>query len=168
VLCPWASKGFFPGGGSRGFFQNISRGAKSGEIYFFPLKTRKTTFFCWKCQNPVGVKAPTAPLPTPMVMSWFESQKCMNQPLPVTLLLNHCQFFSLTIFFYFFYFKFKTHMDLIYLYVHIAISRRLAKLHKAYRNTLRFSDVNAPHIFAHTIIMGENQVKKACKRLRHV
>ena len=33
----WASEGFFSGGGTRGFFQNFSRGVKSGEM--------KTTFF---------------------------------------------------------------------------------------------------------------------------
>jgi len=42
----WASEGFFPGGATRGFFQNFSmREAKSGEIVFFPLETKKSTFF---------------------------------------------------------------------------------------------------------------------------
>jgi len=40
-----ASEGFFPGWGSKGFFQNFSRGAKSGGIWFYSLETKKTTFF---------------------------------------------------------------------------------------------------------------------------
>ena len=33
--------------GTKGFFQNFSRGGgKSGEICFFPLKNKKTTIFC--------------------------------------------------------------------------------------------------------------------------
>ena len=53
--------------GTRGFFQNFSRGTKSGEICFFPLKTKKTTFFCYEFQNPIGVKAHLPPpSPTPM------------------------------------------------------------------------------------------------------
>jgi len=39
----WASEGFFPGGGHKGIFADGSH---------FPLKTKKTTFFCWKFQNP--------------------------------------------------------------------------------------------------------------------
>jgi len=35
-------KGFFQGRGTGGFFQHFSRrGAKSGEISFFPLETKK-------------------------------------------------------------------------------------------------------------------------------
>ena len=36
----------FPGGAAGGFFQNLSREGKSGEICFFPLEIKKTTFFC--------------------------------------------------------------------------------------------------------------------------
>jgi len=37
---------FFQGGGcTRGFFQNFSVGVESGEICFFLLETKKTTFF---------------------------------------------------------------------------------------------------------------------------
>ena len=53
-------KRYFSGKITRGFFQYFSRGGKSGEICFFPLKTKKTTLFCWKCQNPGG-KVPSAP-----------------------------------------------------------------------------------------------------------
>jgi len=50
-------KDFFLGG-TKGVFQIFSRGGgKSGEICFFPLKTKKTTLFCWKCQSP-GVARP--------------------------------------------------------------------------------------------------------------
>ena len=45
VLQSWASEGFFPEGGTRGFFQKFLWGAKSGVICFFPLETVKTTFF---------------------------------------------------------------------------------------------------------------------------
>ena len=34
-------------GATKGFFQNFCRGDQSGEICFFPLETKKTTFFCW-------------------------------------------------------------------------------------------------------------------------
>jgi len=37
-------KDFFQGG-VRGFFRNFSRGRKSGETCFFPLESKKTTFF---------------------------------------------------------------------------------------------------------------------------
>jgi len=42
--CALASKAFSRGA-TRVFFQNISRGTKSGEICFFPLETKKTTLF---------------------------------------------------------------------------------------------------------------------------
>jgi len=43
---PWASEGFFTGEALGYFSKFFSRGYKSGEICFFPLKTKKTTFFC--------------------------------------------------------------------------------------------------------------------------
>jgi len=36
----------FSRGGSRGISQNFSRGAKSGEICFLPLKIEKNNLFC--------------------------------------------------------------------------------------------------------------------------
>ena len=52
-------KHFFQGGATRGFFQNFSRGGgERGEISFFPLETKKTTFFCWNFQNPGGAGPP--------------------------------------------------------------------------------------------------------------
>jgi len=42
-------------GGTMGFFQV---GTKSGESWFFPLETKKTTFFCWKFQNSGGTFSP--------------------------------------------------------------------------------------------------------------
>jgi len=41
----WASEGFFPGGATRAFSKIFLGGAKSDEICFFPLETKKTTFF---------------------------------------------------------------------------------------------------------------------------
>jgi len=38
-------KDFFPGGHSGIFLKFFQWGAKSSEILFFPLKTKKTTFF---------------------------------------------------------------------------------------------------------------------------
>ena len=55
----------FSRGGTCGFFQNLSMGAKSGEICFFPLETKKTTFFCWNFQNPRGGQDPPAPFGGP-------------------------------------------------------------------------------------------------------
>jgi len=37
---------FSEGRGARGDFTKIFQGAKSGEICFFPLDTKKTTLFC--------------------------------------------------------------------------------------------------------------------------
>jgi len=42
----WVSEGFFPGGAPEDFSRFFPGGAKSGEIYFFSLKTKETTFFC--------------------------------------------------------------------------------------------------------------------------
>ena len=43
-----------------GFFSCIfPGGAKSGEILFFSLETKKTTCFCWKFQNPGGQGPPS-------------------------------------------------------------------------------------------------------------
>jgi len=44
-LGSWASEEFLPGGSTWRFFQNFSRGDKICEICFFPLETKKTTFF---------------------------------------------------------------------------------------------------------------------------
>jgi len=55
-------------GGTLGDFSKIILGvAKTGKILFFPLETKKTTFFAeiFKIQ---GVKAPLPPLPTPMML----------------------------------------------------------------------------------------------------
>jgi len=57
VLHPWASEEFFPGS-TKEFFQNFSTGrVKNGEICFFPLETKKTTFFL-KSSKPGWSKAP--------------------------------------------------------------------------------------------------------------
>jgi len=44
----WTSEGFFPGWPPGDFPNIFSRGAQSGEIYFFPLKTKKQPFFAEK------------------------------------------------------------------------------------------------------------------------
>jgi len=67
---PWSSEGFFPEGGTRGFFQIVSRGGKSGKIYFFPLKIKKTTIFCIKFQNPGGPWAPAPLFRRPCTQPW--------------------------------------------------------------------------------------------------
>jgi len=56
----WASEGFFPGGGSKGFSQNFFQGgAKSGEIRFLPLEIKKTFFANnFKFQGRQGPPAP--------------------------------------------------------------------------------------------------------------
>jgi len=45
VLRTWASEGFFQGGAPGDFSNIFPWGAKSGEICFFPLENKKTTFF---------------------------------------------------------------------------------------------------------------------------
>ena len=68
-----ASEGFFPG---LGFFSSIfPGGARSGEIWFFPLETKKTTFFAKNFKIQEGAKAP---LPTPMITyvnQWIQEHK---------------------------------------------------------------------------------------------
>ena len=54
-------KDSFHGGPLGDFFQNFSRGGKSGEICFYPLETKKKTFFCCNFQNP----PPLPPFPRP-------------------------------------------------------------------------------------------------------
>ena len=61
-LNAWASEGFFPGGvGSRGFSQNFSRGAKSGKIWFLPLKIEKTNIFANNFKIQGGLAPPASP-----------------------------------------------------------------------------------------------------------
>ena len=63
--CSWASEGFFPGeGGTRVFFQNFSRGAKSGEIWFFTVQIKETTFFAWIVKIQGGPWLPATPPPS--------------------------------------------------------------------------------------------------------
>ena len=45
LLQSWESEGFFPGGALGDFSKIFPGGAGNGEICFFPLKTKKTTFF---------------------------------------------------------------------------------------------------------------------------
>jgi len=62
--------------GAPGDFSKIfPGGAKNGEICFFPLKTEKNTFCCWKFQIQ-GRQAPSpiAPLPTPPMLSFSQNK----------------------------------------------------------------------------------------------
>jgi len=44
----WASKLFFPGGGTRGFFQSFSRGGKKWRNLLFTTRNKKNNFFLLK------------------------------------------------------------------------------------------------------------------------
>jgi len=47
LVCAWASEIFFAAGPLRDFSKVFfQEGAKSGEISFFPIKTKKKSFFC--------------------------------------------------------------------------------------------------------------------------
>jgi len=48
----------FSRGGSRGFSQNFSRGDKSCEIWFLPLKIEETTFFANNFKIPSPLRTP--------------------------------------------------------------------------------------------------------------
>jgi len=64
-LQPWASEEFFPGWVDYGIFQNFfNGGVKSGEICFFPLEIKKTTFFAEIFKIWGGGQGP---FPTPML-----------------------------------------------------------------------------------------------------
>jgi len=56
----------FPREATRGFFQNLSRGSKSSKICFFPLETKKTTFFAKMFKIQGGAWPPLSPFRTPM------------------------------------------------------------------------------------------------------
>jgi len=56
----------FSRGGTRGFFQIFSRGVKSGDIVFFPLKTKKSIFFAKNFKIQWGKAPPASPFPTPV------------------------------------------------------------------------------------------------------
>ena len=65
---PWASEVFFPGGrANSGVFQKepkgFSRGGKTGEISFFPLETKKATFFAKNIIGKRQIFQPWAPKP---------------------------------------------------------------------------------------------------------
>ena len=51
----------FPRGEQGDFYKLFLGGAKSGEICFFLLETKNTTFFCWNFQNPGGPRIPCLP-----------------------------------------------------------------------------------------------------------
>ena len=66
----------FSRGRPLGNFSKSFRGDKSGKILFFPLETKKVSFFCWKFQNPGG----PWPLHPPLWWPWME-QVCMQGKL---------------------------------------------------------------------------------------
>jgi len=61
----------FPGGVTTGFFQNFPGDGKSGEICFFPLKTKKTTFFAKKFKIQGGKSSPAPTLRRPWIFYSF-------------------------------------------------------------------------------------------------
>jgi len=79
----------FSKGGARGFFQNFSRDAKSGEICFYPLETKKATFLLKFLKSregqgtpaPPPLPTPTDPLPTPTdgLMYWNREHSRLNE-----------------------------------------------------------------------------------------
>ena len=75
-------KDFLQGRANSGFFQVVVKkdfpgwGAKSGEISFYPLETKKSTFY-WKLYRKMsnlkiqgGPRSPCHPLPMPMSTTW--------------------------------------------------------------------------------------------------
>ena len=61
-------KDFFQRRATRGFFQNFSEGGRKVAKIFFPLETRKTTFFCWNFKNAgAGLPCPPYRRATPML-----------------------------------------------------------------------------------------------------
>ena len=63
---------FFPGEvGARVFLQNFFRGAKSGEICFFPVEIKKTTAFTEIFKIQRGAMPPTSPFRRPWLALLF-------------------------------------------------------------------------------------------------
>jgi len=61
----WASEGFFQRGTQRDFSKFFSGGAKRGEIVFFQLKTKKTTFLLNISKSSGGLGSPAPPFRCP-------------------------------------------------------------------------------------------------------
>jgi len=90
---------FFPGGANGRFPKDSQRffqaGAKNGEILFFPLETKKTTFFTKNVIGKCDFKIPRQPpLPTPMcatdyIVSGLQVATRHGQDLDV-----HCKVFG--------------------------------------------------------------------------
>jgi len=65
MLFAWASEGFFQRGEHQGIFPKFfSGGDKSGEISFFPVETKKSTFFVEISRFQGGPWPPLALLPS--------------------------------------------------------------------------------------------------------
>jgi len=99
IFRSWASEGFFPGGAlaefSRDSHKDFSRGgAKSGEISFFLLKTKKTTFLVllkmqqknFKFQNSKGALGPPALLSDAHAFSAFAQTAIISNTFGLLLL----------------------------------------------------------------------------------
>ena len=89
-LDTWASEEFFPKGPLRDFSYIFPEGAKSGENWIDPLETKKTTFFCWKFQNPGGQRPPFPPFGRPCLDKMGKDQMKkrrldVSEPLNVKL-----------------------------------------------------------------------------------
>jgi len=77
--CAWASEGFFPG---VDFSKIFLRGCKSGQICFFPLETKKTTFFCWNLQHPGGPRpSPSMPMLLWRICTWCRKNRMWKESL---------------------------------------------------------------------------------------
>ena len=73
---------FTRGRTTEGFFQNFSRGAKNGKI-FFPLKTKKTTFFA------VHFKIKGARPSSPLRRPWFQTEEALFTAFRIIFYVNY-------------------------------------------------------------------------------
>ena len=80
----------FSRGGTRGFFQNSSREAKSSEICFSPLKTKKTTFFAKHFKIQAGL--PRLPTPTTTYRTNYHHDLSLEPVLSI-----HCLMVALVV-----------------------------------------------------------------------
>jgi len=80
-------KDFFPGGGTRGFFQIFSKGGQKLWNLFFPTWNNENTFFCWIFQLPGCPWPPSLHPPTTMPKG-LRGRNMVNIHNPLTALLG--------------------------------------------------------------------------------
>jgi len=96
---PWSSEGFYPGDAivdfSRGSQNCFARRGKSGDIWFYPLGIKKTSFFTknlvktFKFRNPLGLFPLALHFPMPMLATYIRT--CLTLRTMACRVEPHCE-----------------------------------------------------------------------------